>query len=159
MRLLLALMAFWAFGMGTGLAQDVPSAAAPVRNREAVSSELKAVEEKIGSLTREEAKVLADLKAQSLISTNLVELAGNDLELAGKMKRVQELQAELRKLQKEIHEKMKSSPVIRQRQERLGMPREQMMQIQKSKREWEGRRRALAMELKQLEKPEATSAK
>jgi hypothetical protein len=159
MRLLLALMAVCALGMGNGLAQEVPSAPPPIRSREAVSGELKTAEEKIGSLNREEATVLADLRAQSLIPTNLVELAGNDVELAGKMKRVQELQAELRKLQKEVHEKLKASPAFRKRQELLNKPREQMMQIQKSKREWEGRRKALAMELKQLEKPDATPSK
>lgn len=158
MRVFLALAAFLVFGMGPLFAQGVPPAAS-VRSREVVARDLKMAEEKLVSLNQEEAKCMADLRAQSLLPTNLVELAGNDADLAAKMKRVQDLQAELKALQKEIYAKMQASPAIRQRQEQLSKPREQVLLIQKFKREWEGRRKALQAELQQLEKPGDAASK
>lgn len=138
---------------GFGQAANVP-AAIPARPPEVITQELRLAEESSRKLKEEEAGIMTNLQSQALLPTNVVEAAGGDAELAAKMNRIQELQAELRQLQKEVMPRLAASPVLQERRRQQEKPRARLGEIHKERVGLERKMKALKAELKSMKPSE-----
>ncbi len=145
--LVMAVASVWA---QTGSVAGAVSARSP----ESISQDLLALEASRQKLAEEEAGIMAALRSQNALPTNVVEAAAGDPELAAKMKRIKELQDELRQLQKEVMPRLASDPVLQERRKQLEKPRARLMEIHQERVSLDLKANALKDELNRLKPPD-----
>ncbi len=136
---------------GWGRAQDQAESGAPLRTVAIVTAEIESLDADYKTLLLEEQGIVAGLKASAQNSmTNLMAMAGYDPELAEKIRKLKELDAQVRALKEDVRKAAAASPVLKEQHARMARERQRLMELQTVKMEKVARRKALLDERQAL---------